>query len=981
MRLVYAKDYTGARCGIYDEDMKVDHTNQKYAAFPRLNQDLLEWATMQDLGPVLDLDVTDLSWDIVSTLNITSVCVEACPRQSQVVCTDHYMAIEALAVPPPSEEVDKCTNDIIFRTTHPDLCSNCWTTTIDTTALFYRCLEIIYTNVTETQTCIYPEEDPPLSADDNRCITRKVILTKESNRPTYDNPLARYMGDGIRRVTGWVSDMRVTFTVFMGVGIGGALVLAFLWIVFLRYFASCMVWTTIITYFLIHGFLAVYCWERSGAFSEMRSSFESMLSGEESGYNKTNQVYQNFTVEEDPEDVFLRQRLIEPEKVYKGLGVILSVSFLVLSVIVLAMTNKIRVAVEVVKEASRAVIKMPFVVIYPLWSISLQCYLCLFFILAGSYIASMTTVTTRDVFDSAMQKLDCDNVTNVGISALGTQRALRNDILCMETTVQDTTGVCCDADDAAAVQADPTLKFVPSLFTKAECEAAVKTPAVIQNGVVVTKETYHKWSDAPGHWSWTNWVNSGGCEGMNGCEWTGGAGGSGPCTGTPVQCTDAKLQGVSKKRQCEQQRGCIYNASGANGQTCTGTLPDAGSGGACADHVPMTTTIAANEARAEACTHLGVGLDEPKTLNEAMLWFHLFMFLWNLNFIEALSFTVLAGAVCQWYWIRPLTRHGEKKMPGKSPLFDSLLRVHRFHLGSIAYGSFIVALVQLVRIILAYIDSKTKEMQEESRFLKVMMKVVHCLLWCFEKSIKFITKNAYILIAMRGSSFCSSARHAFRLVLKNLAQFAVTNVISEIFLQLGKLMVMFGSCAGAYVWLWKTGDFEDSNGSKTFSSPTVPLVLTAFLAYCTGALVLAIYSSTIEVILLCFCEDYREFIEKDGGKKSHLAYMGPGLRKLVLGDGSTVLTQGEIDEMQDLGLSIEEALALHEANRKGMTAQWHFQYAKTGRGDWKSPNKKPTQQDIYEEEDMKKKMESKIQYRMKRSMKNLKGFMQKKTSF
>ena len=60
-------------------------------------------------------------------------------------------------------------------------------------------------------------------------------------------------------------------------------------------------------------------------------------------------------------------------------------------------------------------------------------------------------------------------------------------------------------------------------------------------------------------------------------------------------------------------------------------------------------------------------------------------------------------------------------------------RVLRRHIGSMAFGSLIVALVQLVRAIMAYIDSQTKELQANNVLAKVLMKVVQCLLWCFEQ--------------------------------------------------------------------------------------------------------------------------------------------------------------------------------------------------------------------------------------------------------
>jgi choline transporter-like protein 2/4/5 len=42
-------------------------------------------------------------------------------------------------------------------------------------------------------------------------------------------------------------------------------------------------------------------------------------------------------------------------------------------------------------------------------------------------------------------------------------------------------------------------------------------------------------------------------------------------------------------------------------------------------------------------------------------------------------------------------------------------------------------------------------------------------MWCFEKIVKFISKNAYIMVAMKGKNFCRSTKAAFLLILANLA--------------------------------------------------------------------------------------------------------------------------------------------------------------------------------------------------------------------
>ncbi|MEE6523568.1 hypothetical protein FKM82_022547 [Ascaphus truei] len=90
----------------------------------------------------------------------------------------------------------------------------------------------------------------------------------------------------------------------------------------------------------------------------------------------------------------------------------------------------------------------------------------------------------------------------------------------------------------------------------------------------------------------------------------------------------------------------------------------------------------------------------------------------------------------------------------------------RYHTGSLAFGSLILALVQIVRIILEYLDHKLKASQ--NAFARFLLCCLKCCFWCLEKFIKFINRNAYIMIAMYGKNFCTSAKEAFFLLMRNV---------------------------------------------------------------------------------------------------------------------------------------------------------------------------------------------------------------------
>ena len=67
----------------------------------------------------------------------------------------------------------------------------------------------------------------------------------------------------------------------------------------------------------------------------------------------------------------------------------------------------------------------------------------------------------------------------------------------------------------------------------------------------------------------------------------------------------------------------------------------------------------------------------------------------------------ICGAFAEWYWTQG--------QPESMPVTKSLWRTVRYHLGTIAFGSLLIAIVQFVRFILEYIDSQTKKLQEKNK--------------------------------------------------------------------------------------------------------------------------------------------------------------------------------------------------------------------------------------------------------------------------
>ncbi|KAF1792064.1 Choline transporter-like [Phytophthora cactorum] len=154
-----------------------------------------------------------------------------------------------------------------------------------------------------------------------------------------------------------------------------------------------------------------------------------------------------------------------------------------------------------------------------------------------------------------------------------------------------------------------------------------------------------------------------------------------------------------------------------------------------------------------------------------------------------------------------------------------------------------------------------KRLQQTNRVVRVALLAVKCCLWCFEKCIKFLSKNAYILIAMKGSSFCAASARSFKLIFKNMARVAVVNSISFFLLFLVKMtitlavgLVVFGLLSKSSS-LSLAADQLSLLGGATVTSPVAPVVVACVLAWLVASAFVNVYDTAIDTILLCFCED------------------------------------------------------------------------------------------------------------------------------
>ncbi|KAK8844285.1 hypothetical protein M9Y10_024496 [Tritrichomonas musculus] len=220
--------------------------------------------------------------------------------------------------------------------------------------------------------------------------------------------------------------------------------------------------------------------------------------------------------------------------------------------------------------------------------------------------------------------------------------------------------------------------------------------------------------------------------------------------------------------------------------------------------------------------------------------YHFFGFLWISFFIIALGEMTVAGTIAKFYFTR------NKQSLRACNVFSSFVRSLKYHTGSLAFGSLIITIFKVLRMIVEYVDEKTTTRARKSNFATCVVRCCKCCLWCLEKFLKYLNRNAYVMIAIHGYNFWDGARNSFLLILRNLDKVVTLNWVGDFTMLLGKIFVSSGITA---LSLW----FFMENDQIQLSA--IPAVITFIMCYFAMGAFTSIYELAIDSTFICYMED------------------------------------------------------------------------------------------------------------------------------
>jgi len=252
----------------------------------------------------------------------------------------------------------------------------------------------------------------------------------------------------------------------------------------------------------------------------------------------------------------------------------------------------------------------------------------------------------------------------------------------------------------------------------------------------------------------------------------------------------------------------------------------------------------------------------------AVYFFHM---LWNVHFWIYFCYMVIAGTIADWYFTLRDSSGDRKRGPGQmelgpSPVKESCMRTARYHLGTVAFGALIIAIIEWLRAFVKYIEEHTKA--KSNKLQECIFCMIKCCLWCAECCLDKISKNAFVWTAIYGDSFVPAACSSFALIWANLARLAAINLVSSSLLNIGKLIVALMS-TGIYGFIINAWYGDD------VSSIALPCFIMFLLAFLIASLFMVTFDTTIDTLFLSF------LIDEKFNKQSGQMFAPPSLCQLV----------------------------------------------------------------------------------------------------
>ncbi|KZV95008.1 DUF580-domain-containing protein [Exidia glandulosa HHB12029] len=230
-----------------------------------------------------------------------------------------------------------------------------------------------------------------------------------------------------------------------------------------------------------------------------------------------------------------------------------------------------------------------------------------------------------------------------------------------------------------------------------------------------------------------------------------------------------------------------------------------------------------------SCTTNGGNTSCSSGTVAGLIFFEVFSYLWTSQVIGNVALATLAGgAYGGWYYFGPR----ENGLMPKHPTLAALGRACTTSLGSIAFGSLIVTILELIRLILQMIRNNAAA--DGHPVEAILACCAECCVGCIESLVEYFNRYAYIEIALYGKPYIEAAKDTWKLFMDRGIDALVNDQLVSMTFTWGAYAIGLLSSLFSYLYLRYTHPSYNVDGQYT-----APVLLFAFFIGLTSTLTIA----------------------------------------------------------------------------------------------------------------------------------------------
>jgi len=228
------------------------------------------------------------------------------------------------------------------------------------------------------------------------------------------------------------------------------------------------------------------------------------------------------------------------------------------------------------------------------------------------------------------------------------------------------------------------------------------------------------------------------------------------------------------------------------------------------------------------------------------VWYVLFWLYWSIQYIAYFNFMIISGTVAEWYLETTREDGGPEYscFGGLCRCLGAFARTVRYHLGTIAFASLIISLIQIVETILAYVK---KKLDEGNSCAKLVCCCTGCLNVTLECIVNKFNQGALVMVAVYGRPFCAGLWGLANTSITNLATVSAGLTIIGFLKLVGNITITILTTSFVAFYYY---DLDDANLAQ-MGDRFVPLICVFLISYGVSHILLSVWSSAALTLLVC----------------------------------------------------------------------------------------------------------------------------------